>query len=94
MVEGHYFGHDRCMEILATHMRKHPRTMHVDARLGAFAAQGERMQEICTYPAGTDSSKLDYCIGFSSNESFVLSPERILSSPLSNHAATSALVSW
>lgn len=90
MVEEHYFGSDACMDLLATHMSKHPGQVHCDARIHS----AEDVLKVCTYPAGRESIKLDYCIGFSSKTSFRLSSEDILASPLSNHSATSVLVSW
>jgi endonuclease/exonuclease/phosphatase family metal-dependent hydrolase len=90
MVEEHYFGSDGCMKILRAHMQKYPGKVHLDARMHS----AKEVQEVCTYPAGRESIKLDYCIGFSSKNSFELSPETILGSPLSNHSATSVLVSW
>jgi hypothetical protein len=71
-------------------MQKYPGKVHLDARMHS----AKEVQEVCTYPAGRESIKLDYCIGFSSKNSFELSPETILGSPLSNHSATSVLVSW
>lgn len=94
MVERHHFGSDGCMKILAAHIKAHPGVVHADARLGSFSASADDLLDICTYPSGKESIKLDYCIGFSSKASFEMSPETVLSSPLSNHSATSVRVSW
>ncbi|MCP4447833.1 MAG: hypothetical protein GY811_21220 [Myxococcales bacterium] len=94
MVEGHYFGEDRCMSILATHLRENPGRMHVDSRLGDFLREAPSVAEVCTYPSGAESIKLDYCIGFSKKPGFVLSSERVVSSELSNHSPATVLVSW
>jgi endonuclease/exonuclease/phosphatase family metal-dependent hydrolase len=94
MVEGHYFGADKCMAILAEYKRANADRMHVDTRLGGFLDDAPEVSEVCTYPSGAESIKLDYCIGFSSRPEFTLSAEKVISSGLSNHSPSSVLVSW
>ncbi len=94
MVEHHLFSSDGCMQILADYLREHQGHIHCDPRLGGFGDQAPQVQEVCTMPAGNESIKLDYCIGFSRKPSFQMSAERILGSNLSNHSATSVQISW